>query len=297
MASASSRRPRLDRWSGLVVQRHGEVGQEGVGAGFGQGAVDLDGFFDCGECLFPPPQAWTGGWTGCSTTWRGRAGRRRGGLRPGCGRGRWLLRSRRVPLPAAPDPIGGRTGCSMTRRGWVGRRRGGLRPGRGGCWTASSIAASASSRRPNPPSGWTGCSMRRRGRAGRSRGGLRPGCGGSGRLLRSRRVPLPAAPTPDRRPDRLFNDMARSGRKASGRASARARKRLVGFFDRGQCLFPPPQSAIGGWTGCSTPWRGWTGRSRGGLRPGRGGSGRLLQSRPAPLPAAPIRQAVGLVVQ
>ena len=120
--------PQVRQPDRLVVQRHGEVGQEGVGAGLGELAVDADGFLDRGQRLLPPPQIRQAGRTGCSATWRGRAGRRRGG----------------------PGPAGGR------------------------CVTASSTAASASSRRPRSA----------------------------------------------RRPDWLFSDVARSGRKASGRAWA-----------------------------------------------------------------------------
>ena len=52
-ASASSRRPRSARRSRLVVQRHGEVGQERVGPGGGQLPVDGDGFLDRGQRLLP----------------------------------------------------------------------------------------------------------------------------------------------------------------------------------------------------------------------------------------------------
>ena len=56
-ARASSRRPRSARQIGLVVQRRGEVGQEGVGAGGGELPVGGDGFLDRGQGILPPPQA------------------------------------------------------------------------------------------------------------------------------------------------------------------------------------------------------------------------------------------------
>ena len=78
--------PGLALLVGQVVQRRGEVGQVGGGAGFGQGAVDAGRL----RCWRPArrrgPRSHLAGWTGCSATWRGRAGRRRGWLRPGPGR-------------------------------------------------------------------------------------------------------------------------------------------------------------------------------------------------------------------
>ena len=76
---------------GLVVQRRGEVGQERVGPGLGELAADGDGLLDRGQGLLPPPQVGQAGWTGCSATWRGRAGTRRAGRRRAGGR--WLTAS------------------------------------------------------------------------------------------------------------------------------------------------------------------------------------------------------------
>ena len=72
--------PQVRQADRLVVQRRGEVGQEGVGAGLRRAARWMrDGFLDGGQGLLPPPQVAPGGSTGCSATRRGRAGRRRGG--------------------------------------------------------------------------------------------------------------------------------------------------------------------------------------------------------------------------
>ena len=48
--------PQIRQANRLVVQRHGEVGQEGVGAGLGELAADGDGFLDRRQRLLPPPQ-------------------------------------------------------------------------------------------------------------------------------------------------------------------------------------------------------------------------------------------------
>ena len=77
-ARASSRRPRLGQAVRLVVQRRGEVGQERVGAGLGELAVDGDGFLDRGQGLLPPPQVGQASWTGCSAT-SARSGRNASG--------------------------------------------------------------------------------------------------------------------------------------------------------------------------------------------------------------------------
>ena len=55
-ASASSRRPRPASRMDWLFSDHGEVGQERVGPGAGQVAVDGDGFLDGGQRLLPPPQ-------------------------------------------------------------------------------------------------------------------------------------------------------------------------------------------------------------------------------------------------
>ena len=107
----------------------------------------------------------------------------------------------------------------------------------------------------------------------------------------SRPAPPPAAPGRPAGSDRLFSDMARSGRNASGRAAASSRRMVDGLLARGQRLLPPPQVA--------QPDRqvvqrhGQVGPER--VRAGRGqlpADGRRPPgSRPAPPPAAPARPA------
>jgi hypothetical protein len=48
--------PQVGQAAGLVVQRHGEVGQERVGAGGGELAVGGDGFLDRGQGVLAPTQ-------------------------------------------------------------------------------------------------------------------------------------------------------------------------------------------------------------------------------------------------
>ena len=58
----------------------------------------------------------------------------------------------------------------------------------------------------------------------------------------------------------MFSDVARSGRNASGRASASWRQMADGLLDRGQGLLPPPQ--VGQADGLVVQRRGEVGQER-----------------------------------
>ena len=106
---------------GLVVQRHGEVGQERVRAGLGELAVDGDGFLDRGQRLLPPPQV--GQADRLVVQRHGEVGQERVGA--GLGElavdgGGFLDRGQRL-LP--PPQVGQAAGLVVQRHGEVGQER------------------------------------------------------------------------------------------------------------------------------------------------------------------------------
>ena len=215
--------PQVGQPDRQVVQRHGQVGPERVRAGRGQLPVDGGGFLARGQRVLPPPQV---GQPDRQVVQRhGQVGPER--VRAGRGQlpadvGGFLDRGQRV-LP--PPQVGQLDRQVVQRRGQVGPER--VRAGRGQLPVdARRLPGSRPARPPAAPArpaGPTGCSATWPGRAGTRPGGPRPAPG------RWWRLPAIAASASSRRPssasrfDRLFSDMARSGRNASGRAAASSR--------------------------------------------------------------------------
>ena len=196
-ASASSRRPRLERRDAEIVQAHGEVGEEGVGPRRRRAA----------RC-----RCSTASWLAASaSSRRPRSERSAAEIVQAAGEvGEEGVGPRRRQLPAdvdrllarrqrlLPPPQVGEAAAEIVQARWRGRggrRRAAPPRAAGRCSTASWLAASASSRRPRS----------------------------------ERRLP------------RLFRLLARSGRKASGRAAASCRRMLHRLLARRQRLLPPPQ--------------------------------------------------------
>ena len=125
-----------------VVQRHGQVGEVGVGVGGGE--LPVDGRRLPGRGLGPPaavrPQP--AGCRGCSATWPGRGGRRRGCRRRAAGRCRRLPGRGQglLPLPGLSQPV-----AEVVQRRWRGRG-GRRRDCRAASWRQMSAASWAAAR-------------------------------------------------------------------------------------------------------------------------------------------------------
>ena len=193
-SSASSRRPSSLSRIAVVVQRHREVGQEGVRARLRQPPTDRDRLLDRRQRLLAPPQlaqavrlvvqrAREVGQEGV----RARLGQRRG-RSPTASSIASSASSRRPGRSRRLDWL------FSELRGRAGRRPGAPRPAARQIATASSIAASAPRAAPGRSGGSTGCSATSRGRAGRRPGAPWPARGGSRRPPRSPPALPPAAP-------------------------------------------------------------------------------------------------------
>ena len=135
----------LDR---QVVQRRGEVGEEDLGAGFGQGRGGAGRLLGWRPVPRPGPRCRTAGPTGCSATWPGRGGRPRGGLRPGRGSepaASWMEASAPARSPLS-DCWTDRLFSDVARSGRKTSGRASARARRS--WTASWMEASAPARSP-----------------------------------------------------------------------------------------------------------------------------------------------------
>ena len=121
--------PQARQAARLVVQRSGEVGEERVGAGLGELAVDAAASSAAARASSRRPRL-TGKPTGCSATWRGRGGTRRGGPGRAGGRSCGLLDRGQGLLPPPQvcrqldwlfsDPA--RSGRKASGRAWASWR-------------------------------------------------------------------------------------------------------------------------------------------------------------------------------
>ena len=119
-ARASCAAPHLAVADAEVVQRHGEVGQEG-GVGGGQLPVELDGFLGGGQGVVRAGPPRCSGCRGCSARRRGRAGRR-GWSRPAPGT------AGRLPRPGRPPPAGNPSSRGGPATSWSAKATSGSSP-------------------------------------------------------------------------------------------------------------------------------------------------------------------------
>ena len=242
-ASASSRRPRSASRTDRLFSDAGQVGPERVRAGRGQLPADGDGFLDRGQRLLPPPQV--GQPDRQVVQRRGQVGPER--VRAGRGQlpvdARRLPRSRPAPPPAAPGRPAGPTGCSATWPGRAGTRPGGPRPAPGRCRRLPRSRPAPPPAAPGRPAGPTGCSATWPGRAGTRPGGPRPAPGGWSTASSIAASASSRRPRSASRTDRLFSDMARSGRNASGRAAASSRRMVTASSIAASASSRRPRSA------------------------------------------------------
>ena len=96
---------------------------------------------------------------------------------------------------------------------------------------------------------------------------------------------------------RLFSDMARSGRKASGLACGQLAADRDGFLGGGQGVLAAPQPRCSGCRGCSATWRGRGGRRGLVVRRARGRADGFLGGGQGVLAAPQVAVAAAEVVQ